>query len=394
MIPIQTGLLDRRKLRVLYVEAALGYGGSGKSLVELVRSTPDIDARILAGFPIADFVTEADTVEVEVNSALVRLRDASSGRLISYFDLLCYTARWIRAIKRSARRHRADIVHANNGLALNLAAIIACRSLGVPLVVHQRGWEERTRRFSLARALLGKARVIAISEAIAHDLSTLGIANECVSQIYDVVIPPLKPLEDSPRVPGPWRVAMHGVLNRWKGHDTFLSAAALLNARRPGEFLFRIAGMPLSGDDEYRRFLDARARELNVEQIVHFDGFVRDIYEWLRGVDISVHASTRAEPLGRVIVEAQLAGRPVIAARGGGANELVESGVTGLMFEPGSATELANAIERLASDPHLRKQVAVRAEELARSRFNQTRLAARVRRVYDEIGPARDALAD
>lgn len=385
MTPVLSRASGVHPLRVLYVEGALGYGGSGKSLVELVRSIPDVVPRILAGFPLAEYVRDIPPDEVDVQPALLSRRDVRSGRLLSYVDLLGETRRWVRAIIQAARQHRADLVHANNGIALNLAAIVAARRLGLPLVVHQRGWEERTRRSALARSLLSNARVIAISQAIADDLTNLGVGRHQVSQIYDVILPPVTPPEDVPRIGGPWRIAMHGVLNRWKGHDTFLKAAAMLNARRPGAFDFRIAGMPLKGDEAFEHQLRAMAQELGIGDLVHFDGFVHNVYAWMRDVDVSVHASTESEPLGRVIVEAQFAGRPVVAAKGGGARELVEHEVTGLLFEPGSAPELAVAIERLADDEALRRRLAVTASETVRQRFDPERLACSVRDVYEAL---------
>jgi glycosyltransferase involved in cell wall biosynthesis len=60
--------------------------------------------------------------------------------------------------------------------------------------------------------------------------------------------------------------------------------------------------------------------------------------------DVVVHASTQAEAFGRVVIEAQAMGRPVIAADLGGPVETVDHGVTGWRVQPGDPEALASAI--------------------------------------------------
>lgn len=71
----------------------------------------------------------------------------------------------------------------------------------------------------------------------------------------------------------------------------------------------------------------------------------------MRMMTLIVHASTAAEPFGRVLVEAMLAGSPLIASRAGGALEIVEDGVTGRLVAPGSVAELRAAMARILAEP-------------------------------------------
>jgi len=73
---------------------------------------------------------------------------------------------------------------------------------------------------------------------------------------------------------------------------------------------------------------------------------------------ICVVPSLWEEPFGMVAVEAMAAGRPVIAARGGGLTNIVEDGETGFLFEAGNAADLAERIVRLLDDASLRSRMA------------------------------------
>ena len=80
--------------------------------------------------------------------------------------------------------------------------------------------------------------------------------------------------------------------------------------------------------------------------------------------DVVVHASTEPEAFGRVVIEAQAMGRPVIASDLGGPVETVEHGVTGWRVPPGDPRALAAAIEAalaLPADAARRRSAAGRA---------------------------------
>jgi glycosyltransferase involved in cell wall biosynthesis len=97
----------------------------------------------------------------------------------------------------------------------------------------------------------------------------------------------------------------------------------------------------------------------------------------MKACDLIVHCSTQPEPFGRVIVEGQLANRPVIAAAGGGALEIIEDGVNGLLTPPGNATALAAAMHRLLSDSELAVSLANAGARTVRTRFTlETYVAA------------------
>ncbi len=113
-------------------------------------------------------------------------------------------------------------------------------------------------------------------------------------------------------------IGLFGRLTEWKGQHVLIDALTDL----PGVHAV-IVGDALFGEVEYRASLHARAAAAGVAARVTWLGFRDDVPALMRAMDIILHASTAPEPFGRVIVEAMLARRPVIATRGGAAAEIL-----------------------------------------------------------------------
>ena len=90
------------------------------------------------------------------------------------------------------------------------------------------------------------------------------------------------------------------------------------------------------------------------------------------------------EPFGIVILEAWSAGIPVIASRAGGLKDFIESGRTGLLFDPGHPEELVRAYETLTGDPELRRRLADAAREEVRN-YSWKVLTGRLLDLYADL---------
>ena len=98
-----------------------------------------------------------------------------------------------------------------------------------------------------------------------------------------------------------------------------------------------------------------------------------------------VHASVFPEPFGRVIVEGMLAGKPVIAARAGGAAEIVQDEQTGLLVAPGNAQELTAALLRLQNDAEFASNIANQAQQSARDFYALEAVQEKIELVIRQI---------
>jgi glycosyltransferase involved in cell wall biosynthesis len=127
--------------------------------------------------------------------------------------------------------------------------------------------------------------------------------------------------------------------------DVFLKGAErfLLQQAQALPVFFLLAG---EGPQDYRRELDRLAKDLKVSPYVRFLDYQEDLRRLYDAIDCVVLCS-RAEPFGNVLLEAMSLKKPIIAARSGGNPEIVEEGVTGLLFDPFDVEALAEAMQRL-----------------------------------------------
>ena len=134
-------------------------------------------------------------------------------------------------------------------------------------------------------------------------------------------------------------------------------------------------------DEAYGVELREKARALGIGDRVDFRGFREDVWAELAGMDVVVHASITPEPFGQVIVEAMLAGVPVIASVGGGPGELLTNDVDGLLYPAGDVDALVEALQRLRGDASLRSRLSANARIRAQ-RFSPQAEASNVMSLY------------
>ena len=186
------------------------------------------------------------------------------------------------------------------------------------------------------------------------------------------------------RVPDDATVVMlPGRLTRWKGHKVMLEALSRLESR---EGLRCIMVGSDQGREAYVRELQEDIVRLGLESVVHLPGDCRDMPAAFMLADLVVSASTDAEAFGRVIVEAQAMGRPVIATDHGAARETVTHGENGWLVTPNDASALVNVMrEALSIDTETRDIIARRGIANVRENYTKDLMGERTMTVYQEI---------
>ena len=140
------------------------------------------------------------------------------------------------------------------------------------------------------------------------------------------------------------------------------------------------------GRTRYRQEINDHVARANVSEMVQIVGHCRDMPAAYMLADVVVSASTSAEGFGRVAVEAQAMGRPVIATDHGGARETVIGGETGWLVPPGDPDALAQALrESLEMSVEQRERYAERAIAHVRAHFSHRRMCAQTLEVYREL---------
>ncbi|MDQ3254932.1 MAG: glycosyltransferase, partial [Acidobacteriota bacterium] len=132
-----------------------------------------------------------------------------------------------------------------------------------------------------------------------------------------------------------------------------------------------------------RARLAGLADELGIGDRVHFLGRRDDVPALLAALDIFVSAS-RSEAFGLAMVEAMVAGVPVIATATEGAREIITDNVTGRLVPVGNPEALADASLALIADVAMRARLTERARAMAIERFSIDRMIEATEQVYYE----------
>lgn len=185
---------------------------------------------------------------------------------------------------------------------------------------------------------------------------------------------PSSPIEREPLVLSWGRVQYE------KGFQVLAAAMARLRTRVPD------AQCLIAGRGSYLPDLQSQVDVLGVSDLVHLAGFVPDddLRHMLHRASCVVIPSLY-EPFGIVALEAMAAGAPVVVARTGGLAEIVDGTDAGLLFEPGNADDLAEQIERVLTDAHLRASLQRNAADLVASTYTWDAIATATIGVYRRV---------
>lgn len=181
------------------------------------------------------------------------------------------------------------------------------------------------------------------------------------------------------------RILYLGLVSQEKGIFTLLEACRRLRAEGV-DFALDIAGPFADSRVEQETAHVARSGPLSDTVEVH--GAIEGPAKWPLFRSASVFCFPSAHPsetFGITMIEALACGLPVIAANRRGAPEIVAHGVTGLLFEPGDAADLASCLARLLASPELCASMGVRARLRYEQAFTEDRFRAAMQQVFDTL---------
>lgn len=293
-------------------------------------------------------------------------------------------------------REGVDLVHARSRMPAWLAWRAARRNR-VPFVTtfHQRPAAATALKRLYNSVMVRGDRVIAISHYVAERLVAdygldpvrLRVIQRGVDlSLFDpdkVTAERLIRLSERWRVPdGVPVVMLPARVTQWKGHGLLVDALALLER---GSFHCLMVGED-RGRHSVKATLEPRIARLGLTPHVHFVGRNDDMPAAYKLADVVVSASLDPEPFGRVMIEAQAMGRPIVATDHGGARETVLPGETGWLVKPGDPAALADGIRAaLALDAAARQRLAARAVAHVHENFSRYQMCARTLAVYSEL---------
>jgi glycosyltransferase involved in cell wall biosynthesis len=174
--------------------------------------------------------------------------------------------------------------------------------------------------------------------------------------------------------------AVVGLFMPIKGHlDVVEAARTVCDVRKDVLFLF-VGG----GSKGYRKRVEQRISELNLTKHFIFLSFRNDIETLMMSIDVLICASW-VESFSRVVLEAMAAGKPVVATRCGGPEELVVDGQTGILVPTHCPERIATAVLKLVEDARLMLWMGQNGHERAAGLFSMTQYLRGIEAVLDEI---------
>ncbi|MCK5580548.1 MAG: lipopolysaccharide heptosyltransferase II [Candidatus Omnitrophica bacterium] len=288
----------------------------------------------------------------------------------------------VKALRKIILEEKVDIVHARSRVP-GWIAYFACRHTQAEFITTCHGYYEN-RLFS--RVMGWGKFVIVPSDVIGrHMVEKYKVSSEHIRPIpRSVDLSKFKiPHKSSKGQSSDYVISMVGRITPLKGHTYFLKAMAKVVRSMPYAKIWIIGDAPRK-KETYKQELQVLVRHLGLSDHVEFLGNRQDIPQLLSKTDVLVMSSVTPESFGRVILEAQAAGVPVVATQVGGVVEIIDHEETGLLVLPKDTDQMAQAVSRLFNDRKLVQQLTVAAKEKLQSKFLLEHMASRTIEVYQE----------
>ncbi len=360
---------ERRSVRVLILDNSVATTGAVLSAIAM--------ANALKGEAICIFVlpdgSKVDGAIREAGHEVITLPMVEIGRsfirLATYLPMLLVNGLRFRQI---LARHRIDVLVANDYFNM------------LPLIVRLMLWPGRIvtivrllpksqisvlNKLWLTSARLAANKVVAVSKAVLAQLPEA----LCAQLVYFPVGRGIDGASFSePNQNRGCRFLYLANYIKGKGQDEALIAFSEMLKDAPEATLRLVGGdMGLEKNRAYRTHLEAQTREFGLAHAITFFGQVQDVEQEIRSADVILNFS-KAESFSQTCAEAGLLGRPVVATRCGGPEEIVVDGHTGYLVPIADVQAMSNAMRTLANDAGLRHRMGRAAFEFTRQQFNPT----------------------
>ncbi|MEK7773279.1 MAG: glycosyltransferase [Deltaproteobacteria bacterium] len=277
-----------------------------------------------------------------------------------------------------------DLLYMNNQPSSNLEGILAAGSTGVPCIQHSR-IDVKLKPLEARLVNESVSKVICVSEGVMHNLVDSGVRRDRCVVVHNGIDPAVEPGRKAAEVRGELGLHADSVLIGTVGSLIERKRIALLidavaRLEKMGEKIYCV----IVGDGPEKDRLKKEAGRLGVEDRVVFTGFSADAVSYINAMDVFVMPS-RAEGLPRVILEAMLMGKPVIAFDIAGANELVLNGVTGFILKDGGGGAIADAVEKIVRGGDKIKAFGPAGRQRVIDSFGMERYVKGVEKVFEEV---------
>jgi glycosyltransferase involved in cell wall biosynthesis len=378
-------------MRILFLDQSGHLGGAELCLLDLAQFyQKSCLVNLFVDGPFRNTLEQYDIPVKILSDSSIQVRKESG--LLQGFSSLGQLIPIIQQVAQQSRDY--DVIYANTQKALVVGAIASFLSKR-PLVYHLHDilspehFSPANRRLAVFLANRFTSLVISNSQATQRafieaggkaDLSHV-IYNGFHLNRYQTAPSTSAQIRQDLNLDGQFVIGHFSRLSPWKGQHILLKALS----HCPENVMAIFVGDALFGEQAYVQQLHQLVKDLGLSKRVHFLGFRTDIPQLMSACDLITHTSTAPEPFGRVIVEAMLCGKPVIAANAGGAAEIIEHDRTGWLTPPGDAHQLAKMIGQCHTNTQHTSAIAQAAKEYATQQFNVSRINQEIDRLLNQV---------
>lgn len=290
------------------------------------------------------------------------------------------------------RRERPDILHLNSS-KIGAMGALAGRIVGIKKIIFTgHGWAFNEDRNIFSRliilfihwlTILLCHKTIAVSERIKNQILLFPFSEDKIVQIYNGI-------EDvyfldknasrkalSPECSEHVWIGSVSELHKNKGLDFLIRAYASVSKDFPDTVIIII------GEGEERKNLEKLIKGLGLEKKVYLIGFKPDAERLLKAFDI-LTLTSRTEAFPYVVLEAGLAGIPIIASRVGGIPEVISNKKNGMLVEPKNVFDIEYSLRELLQSEHKRKILGDQLKKDIETKFKLSTMVEKTIALYKE----------
>lgn len=393
--------------KVLVLDTGREWGGGTNSLLELLkridRNKYEFTALFYKNYKAggsSDIKTELGKVGVgfilleRQEQTLYSKALKETGRTLlsfnrglkkKYIFKMDYSGRIVPDSKRIAtiiKEKGFDLLYMNNQPSSNLEGILAAKEAGVPSIQHSRV-EVRLNAVEAGAVNKCVSKVICVSRGVMDSLVESGVERERCTVVYNGIDKGFKPLrtpQDIRKEIGckeEFLIGTVGSLIKRKRVNLLIDAM---------EELKGIEGLKcvIVGEGPEAERLKTEALKKGITDKIIFTGFSTDALSYINAMDVFVLPSEK-EGLPRVVLEAMLMGKPVVAFDVVGTGELIVDGRTGFLLKEENGSALASAIRKLYSDKGLMKRMGEEGRIRVMDNFGIDKYVSGVGKVFKEV---------
>ena len=375
------------RTKILYVVTQSDWGGAQRYIFDLASglSSDQFETAVAAGGS-GDLFSKCESVDIPV----IRLKKLVRP-IHPIKDILA-----VAELRRLFKTLRPDVVHLNSSKA-GVTGALAARMAKVPKVVYTAhgfvfnepmpGWKKQMYERAERMSAKFKDYIICVSEfdrqvGIRHRIAPPEKLVTIHNGVRDINFQTRSQARSTLRI-SERKFVVGTIANFYptKGLEFLIEAAKLVAGQvKDVEFV-------IIGNGPLRPQLEKKIRRMGLEQIVKLPGSLSEIGSnfdpaaLLPAFDVFVLPSVK-EGLPYSILEAQLAGVPVVATQVGGVPEIIQSQATGLLAPPGLPAPLSNLIITLQQDPKLRQTLAEQGRQRVRQEFLLPQMLSATTKLY------------